>query len=184
MQYRLLVSIEVIEFIERLPWKTREALRRAEASSNGQASGSMALNLSRLMRRSFMRRMLAPPEPVGDRCFSCRCPCHVDATQRSAEAHALPHASRRRGRAPPAPRRRSAFVGVARGGTGASRRRVLSGKRTWTVRRASTRTARTGRSPPWNTDCPGAGRPWARSGTCRARRCRGHGHHDADRGCS
>jgi len=29
MAYRLLVSIEVIEFIERLPAKTREALRRA-----------------------------------------------------------------------------------------------------------------------------------------------------------
>lgn len=28
MQYRLLVSIEVIEFIECLPGKTREALRR------------------------------------------------------------------------------------------------------------------------------------------------------------
>ena len=29
MPYRLLISIEVIEFIERLPGKTREALRRA-----------------------------------------------------------------------------------------------------------------------------------------------------------
>jgi hypothetical protein len=29
MPYRLLVSIEVIEFIERLPTKTREALRLA-----------------------------------------------------------------------------------------------------------------------------------------------------------
>ena len=29
MAYRLLVSIEVIEFIERLPVKTREALRSA-----------------------------------------------------------------------------------------------------------------------------------------------------------
>jgi mRNA-degrading endonuclease RelE of RelBE toxin-antitoxin system len=29
MPYRLLVSIEVIEFIERLPGKTRESLRRA-----------------------------------------------------------------------------------------------------------------------------------------------------------
>jgi mRNA-degrading endonuclease RelE of RelBE toxin-antitoxin system len=28
MQYRLLVSIEVVEFMERLPLKTREALRR------------------------------------------------------------------------------------------------------------------------------------------------------------
>ena len=29
MEYRLLISIEVIEFIERLPVKTREALRFA-----------------------------------------------------------------------------------------------------------------------------------------------------------
>lgn len=29
MAYRLLISIEVMEFIERLPAKTREALRRA-----------------------------------------------------------------------------------------------------------------------------------------------------------
>ena len=29
MRYRLLISIEVIEFIERLPGRTREALRRA-----------------------------------------------------------------------------------------------------------------------------------------------------------
>ncbi len=39
MQYRLLVSIEVIEFLERLPGKTREPLRRAIHGIGGNPSG-------------------------------------------------------------------------------------------------------------------------------------------------
>jgi mRNA-degrading endonuclease RelE of RelBE toxin-antitoxin system len=35
MQYRLLISIEVVEFLERLPSKTRNALRNAIASIGG-----------------------------------------------------------------------------------------------------------------------------------------------------
>lgn len=39
MQYRLLVSIEVIEFIERLPSKTREPLRRTIHRIGGDPLG-------------------------------------------------------------------------------------------------------------------------------------------------
>jgi mRNA-degrading endonuclease RelE of RelBE toxin-antitoxin system len=35
MHYRLLISIEVVEFLERLPSKTRKALRNAIASIGG-----------------------------------------------------------------------------------------------------------------------------------------------------
>ena len=35
MQYRLLISIEVVEFLERLPSKTRKALRNAIAAIGG-----------------------------------------------------------------------------------------------------------------------------------------------------
>jgi len=35
MQYRLLISIEVVEFLERLPSKTRKALRNAISAIGG-----------------------------------------------------------------------------------------------------------------------------------------------------
>jgi mRNA-degrading endonuclease RelE of RelBE toxin-antitoxin system len=35
MQYRLLISIEVVEFLERLPSKTRKSLRNAVAAIGG-----------------------------------------------------------------------------------------------------------------------------------------------------
>ena len=41
MQYRLLISIEVVEFLERLPSKTRQALRNAIA-----AIGTDPLNMA------------------------------------------------------------------------------------------------------------------------------------------
>jgi mRNA-degrading endonuclease RelE of RelBE toxin-antitoxin system len=41
MQYRLLISIEVVEFLERLPSKTRQALRNAIA-----ANGTDPLNMA------------------------------------------------------------------------------------------------------------------------------------------
>ena len=48
MAYRLLVSIEVIEFIERLPVKTREALRFAIHSFGGDFGGDFGLACHRL----------------------------------------------------------------------------------------------------------------------------------------
>ncbi len=52
MPYRLLVSIEVIEFIERLPGKTREALRRAiHAIGRDPLGRSDALDYDAIGRR-------------------------------------------------------------------------------------------------------------------------------------
>ena len=52
MHYRLLVSIEVIEFIERLPGKTRESLRRAiHAIGRDPLGRSDALDYDAIGRR-------------------------------------------------------------------------------------------------------------------------------------
>jgi len=62
MQYRLLVSIEVVEFMERLPLKTREALRRGIHEIGRDPLG--AIHWAGPMRRSTTR--------PGDECRS-RC---------------------------------------------------------------------------------------------------------------